>query len=132
EEGVVYLLDQHRVRQLAPDGTVTTLAGGANADYIDETGPAARFDSPLGLALDPYGNLVVADTNNQRIRLIRFNEDDSTSVILLAGLDEGPGYREGKMYQARFNYPRGLAVGGDFLFVVDSKNNQIRRIDFYK
>jgi DNA-binding beta-propeller fold protein YncE len=47
---------------------VTTIAGSGLPGYIDGSGVSASFNSPSGLALDPQGNLYIADQNNFRIR----------------------------------------------------------------
>jgi uncharacterized repeat protein (TIGR01451 family) len=57
------------IRKITPGGVVTTLAGLAGVDGSDDgTGSAARFDEPLGIAVDSFGNLYVADEFNETIR----------------------------------------------------------------
>lgn len=94
----VYVADQgnQTIRKIAPDGSVTTLAGLALiAGSDDGTGSAARFHFPAGLAADSAGNLYVADTVNHTIR-VGENTADCPSVapldangnlIVPAGLD---------------------------------------------
>ena len=71
-EGNVYVADQsnHRIRKVTTDGQVTTLAGSGSDSYSDGQGTAAHFNSPRGVACDIYGNLIIADQTNHRIRLI--------------------------------------------------------------
>ena len=71
-DGTVYVADageSNRIRKISLDGTVTTLAGG-NEGFTDGLTSAASFNTPSGLALDADGNLLVADTGNNRIRKI--------------------------------------------------------------
>jgi sugar lactone lactonase YvrE len=78
--GNVYVADTYndRIRKIAPDGSVSTLAGGfpGLAD-----GPAAQalFDTPTGLALDAKGNLFIADSQNGAIR--RLGADGQVSTL---------------------------------------------------
>jgi hypothetical protein len=59
------------IRKVAPDGTVSTLAGkSGEAGAVDGPASAARFGSPAGLALDDKGGLYVADTRLHTIRHI--------------------------------------------------------------
>lgn len=71
-EGNLYIADSknHRIRQLRPDGTIVTLAGGAFGGFGgDGQAPAeARFNVPTGLTVSPEGMLKVADRDNHRIR----------------------------------------------------------------
>ena len=62
----------HRVRKIAPNGVITTIAGGSAPGFAGDGGPAtqALLNGPLGLALDPAGNLYVADSQNRRVRKI--------------------------------------------------------------
>src|SRR5947199_21033 len=66
--GNVYVADGS-IRKIMPDGSVTTLAGSAEAQgTVDGTGSAARFNGPHGVAVDNAGNVYVADTRNHTIR----------------------------------------------------------------
>ncbi len=69
--GVVYVADSanHTLRRITPLGVVTTLAGQAGAfGSADGVGSAARFRTPIGLAVDSTGTLFVADRDNNTIR----------------------------------------------------------------
>jgi serine/threonine-protein kinase len=70
--GNVYVADRdnNKIRQIGPDGEVTTLAGSGSPGFADGTGTTASFRSPSGVAVDCSGNLYVADTYNNRIRKI--------------------------------------------------------------
>lgn len=66
--GTLYVVDSNnsRIRKVAVDGTVTTLAG-SSAGFADGTGTAARFNYPRGIVIDRSNNLYIADyTNNRR------------------------------------------------------------------
>ena len=88
--GVPYVSDRANrvVRKVAPDGTVTTLAGKAGeAGTADGKGAAARFGRLGGLAIDATGTIYVADEDNSTIRKIA---PDGT-VTTLAGKAGEPG-----------------------------------------
>src|SRR5215469_5824207 len=71
--GNFYIADRsnNTIRKMAPDGQVTTLAGLAGTSGTnDGLGAAARFFGPNSLAVDPQGNVYVADTGNDTIRKI--------------------------------------------------------------
>ncbi|MFC0253286.1 NHL repeat-containing protein [Massilia consociata] len=115
--------DANRIRAIAPDGTVTTFAGGREG-FADGVGTAAAFHTPSALAFDHEGNLYVADTGNHAIRKI----DQDGSVTTLAG-DGTPGELDGIGRAARFNGPVGLAVDhAGIVYVADTYNDRIRRI----
>lgn len=104
---------------------VTTLVGTAGTGgSTDDTGAAARFNQPSGVAVDGVGNLFVADTSNYTIRKVVVDTGIVTTVAGVAGLLD-PGYPTGR---ALFRLPSGLAadvVGGD-LFITDE--HKIRKM----
>ena len=70
--GNVFVADTNssRIRKVSPAGSVTTLAGSGAGAFADGAGTDASFRSPSGIAIDPSGNLFVADQLNNRIRSI--------------------------------------------------------------
>src|SRR5262249_5190678 len=106
---------------------VTTFAGGHEGS-TDGVGAAAGFAFPAdftGLAIDS-GNLYVADTRNATIRKITLA---SAQVSTFAGQAGSTGSSDGVGEAARFNEPTGLASDGTYLYVSDSVNMTVRRID---
>jgi sugar lactone lactonase YvrE len=124
--GNIFVADtgNNRIRKLARDGTVTTIAGDGAAGYHNGRASAAEFDAPVGVAVDRRGNIYVADTYNDRIRLITPDGDVKT----VAG-GSTPAYADGDAESARFDTPSAIAVSssGD-LFVADTGNNRLRKI----
>lgn len=70
--GNVFVADTYndRIRRIAPDGTVTTIAGNGAPGDADGAAHAAGFDTPSGIAVAPDGTLYVADTGNDAVRAI--------------------------------------------------------------
>ena len=128
-DDTIYVADagNHRIRVVReqPNATaplVTTLAGDGTAGFVDGPANSARFNNPQGVAIMADGAVVVADTDNHRIRRIA---PDGT-VTTLAG-DGTPGLRDGVGVQARFNAPRGIAVGSfGNIYVADTGNSVVR------
>jgi NHL repeat-containing protein len=73
--GNLYIADfgNSRIRRLGSDGIITTVAGTGVSGYSGDNGAAAsaQLSGPAGVALDGAGNLYIADTNNNRIRVVR-------------------------------------------------------------
>ena len=106
--------------------TVTTLAGTANLKgSTDGTGAAARFDNPCQITTDGT-TLYVADRSNHAIRKIVIA---TSEVTTLAGTAGQSGSTDGTGAAARFNAPEGITTDGTSLYVADSWNNTIRKID---
>ncbi|HEY9897763.1 MAG TPA: IPT/TIG domain-containing protein [Pantanalinema sp.] len=115
----------HNIRKITPDGTVTTLAGSvpAAAGTTDGTGTAARFNQPFDIALDPQGNLFVADYGNHRIRKVT----PAGVVTTVAGSTSG--FVDGATSSAKFNQPAGLTFDrAGNLLVAERAGNVVRRV----
>ena len=125
--GNVYVGDysNHRIRKVTPAGVVTTLAGSGTAGWVDETGTAAQFNQPSGVAVDGVGNVYVADTINHRIRKVT----PAGVVTTLAGSGTA-GYADGTGAAAQFDLPAGVAVDGPgtVVYVADAFTHRIRQI----
>ena len=126
-DGAVYVADAgeaQRIRRIAADGAVTSVAGG-DRGFTDSYAAGARFDTPSGLAIDSQNVLYVADTGNNAIRRVA----PDGAVTTLAGSAE-PGFRDGLASEARFNGPIGIAVHPDGrVIVADTYNDRIRAIE---
>ncbi len=108
------------------DGSVTTLAGSiSSGGSADGVGIAARFSMPRALAMDETA-LYVADTNNNTIRRVTIADG---RVTTLAGTPGERGAADGIGAAARFNNPEGIVTDGTSLFVADSFNHTIRKVD---
>jgi sugar lactone lactonase YvrE len=128
-DGNLYVADSNNsiIRKITVAGLVTTLAGTANMiGSADGTGAAARFHHPTGVAVDPVGNVYVADTFNATIRKITA----AGVVTTLAGTAGMFGSVDGTGAAARFNRPTSLAVDltGSTVYVADERNHTIRQI----
>jgi len=126
--GEVFVADayNHTIRKISPNGAVSLVAGKAGSPgSLDGTGEEAQFYSPYGLAVAPGGILYVADSSNHCIRKI----DAAGAVSTLSGKPGFPGSQDGAGTDARFAYPRGIAIDASGqLYVADTHNHLIRRV----
>jgi sugar lactone lactonase YvrE len=124
--GNVFVADtsSHTIRKVTSVGVVTTLAGqGGVQGSTDAAGSAARFSSPIGLAVDTAGNIFVTDAGSNTVRKVT----SSGVVTTEAGLAETAGSNNGLGSAARFSYPFGVAVNtAGNVFVADQSNSTIR------
>ena len=130
DAGRLYISDggNHRVRVVGADGTITTIAG-TTAGYSGDGAAAAsaQLNRPLALAVDSAGNLLIADSNNTRIRRV----DGNGRITTLAGNGMyrfgGDG---GVSSSAILNEPAGLAIDrAGNLYIADQLNHRVRRIN---
>jgi DNA-binding beta-propeller fold protein YncE len=115
-----------RAIALPPENRVRTIAGGDLFEFgdADGVGDAARLQHPLGVAWDA-GRLYVADTYNHRIKVL----DPVTRRMTAWAGDGEAGASDGAADRARFYEPGGLSAGAGALYVADTNNHKIRRID---
>ncbi|GAB5525325.1 MAG: hypothetical protein Roseis2KO_31970 [Roseivirga sp.] len=127
--GYIYVVDagNHTVRKIAPNGTVTTLAGDARRPgFNNGIGTNAQFDNPRGITIDAVGNLYVVDQFNNLIRKIT----PAGVVTTMVGNEGVRGDLDGTGTAAEFNRPFGISTdGAGNFFVTDLLNYKIRKID---
>ncbi len=113
------------IRRISARGEVATVAGDGTAGFRDGPAGQARFNGPIGIAVDAAGTVYVADTYNDRIRAI----SPDGRVRTLAG-GAAPGFADGQGAAAAFDTPCGLALAKDgAILIADTGNDAIRRLD---
>ncbi|MBI4978743.1 MAG: chitobiase/beta-hexosaminidase C-terminal domain-containing protein [Spirochaetes bacterium] len=104
-------------------GTVATFAGSGAGTFADGNGIAACFNVPTGLCVDSNGNIILADTWNNRIRKIA-SDGEVTTIAGSYG-----GFSDGQSTNASFFHPYDVAADNSGnIFVADFDNNCIRKI----
>ena len=123
--GVISISDTqgHKMRRVAKDKTVTTLAGEGTFGFKDDVGKNAKFHYPEEIALDKFGNLYAADSSNQRIRKITSN-----GVVTTIAGNGAKGSANGNGSSATFLYPYGVAVDSKGNIYVSDQNHMIRKL----
>ncbi|HJX74038.1 MAG TPA: NHL repeat-containing protein [Candidatus Deferrimicrobiaceae bacterium] len=127
--GNIYVADtgNHAVQKVTPAGVATNFAGSSAgvSGSVDDTGTAARFHTPRGIAgVDPF--LYVADTGNHTVRRI----STSRKVITFAGDPGAATTINGDPSAARMNAPTGIAGVPGTIYFTDTNENVIRKILF--
>jgi thiol-disulfide isomerase/thioredoxin len=137
-----------RSASLSPNGSVGTIVGKGLFDFgdVDGIGDVVRLQHPLGVVY-LRGKLYVADTYNHKVKVIDLERRDFDPSALpqeilaqraqaaskyesrtFAGTRER-GTRDGDRKQAQFNEPGGITATSKALFVADTNNHLIRKID---
>jgi hypothetical protein len=118
-------VDNQRIRRVAPDGIISTVAGGgAGGDGGPATG--AQLFKPAGVALTGDGGFVIADTYNNRVRRV----DAGGTITTIAGTGAaGLSGDGGPATTATLNHPERVAVEpGGGLAIADELNHRVRRV----
>ena len=132
-DGSLYIADwgNRRVRRVDPDGTITTVVGTGELGFGGDGGPAiaATLSDYYRLVVGPDGSLYVADSENNHVRRV----DSGGTITTVAGIGWGgfdPDDDGGKATNATLFFPLGCAVRLDgSLYVSDSRNDRVRRVD---
>jgi uncharacterized protein (TIGR03437 family) len=128
-QGSLYLSDtyNHKVRKAVPGGTISLVVGGGFGPAVDGgAAQTATLKFPKGVAVDAAGNLFVADSLNQRIRVV-----SAAGLINTAAGTGAAGYSGdgGAAAAAQLNSPSGIGFGpGGFLAISDQWNYRIRSL----
>ena len=121
-----------RIRKVAADGTISTVAGSSKVGYSGDGGPAlqATFNLPHEVRFDKAGNYYIADMQNHAIRRV----DAKTGVITTFVGNGKPGYSGdgGPAAMAQLKQPHSIQFdpAGD-LYICDIGNNVIRKVDMH-
>lgn len=135
--GEIYIAESEAIRKVSVDGIITTVAGKPGGDplVLGDGGPATEaYLNAEGLFVDDQGILYIADTVHHRIRKV-----DTDGIITTIA---GDGFVDPIKKSARFagdggpatlaslNTPRDVLVdGAGHLFILDSRNNRVRKVD---
>jgi DNA-binding beta-propeller fold protein YncE len=127
-DGALVVADtgNQRLRRVELNGAVTTIAGTGEAGSLDGLLTTAHFDEPTGVAVDNEGTIYVAEAGGSVVRACTFKF--MPQVLTLAG-GAISGFADGKLEEARFNHPSGVAIAPDgTLVVADTGNGAVRAI----
>ena len=127
--GALYIADTNNyvIRKVAPNGTITSVAGNGKLGYGGDGGPAGggQLAFPYGVATGTAGNLYIADTWNSRIRKV----DTGGTLSTYAGNGTAWWGDGGPATSALLYSPWGVAVdGGGNVYIGDSLNNRVRKV----
>jgi sugar lactone lactonase YvrE len=129
--GNLYIADtaNNSIRKVTSAGTISTFAGTGQIGNTGDGGEASKalLDHPIGLALDSQGKLYIADTGNNRVRVVSTDgKIDAFAGNGTAGSD-GDG---GAAKDARLNRPQGVFVdSAGVVYIADTFNHRIRKVD---
>ena len=130
KDGSLYIADtgNHRIRHISKKrATITTIAGTGVASFNGDGAAISRnLNTPTSVVVDGDGNIYLTDTGNHSIRRI----DTSGNMTTVAGTQvRGFSGDGGSATSAKLNSPTGLYIRGNTIYVSDSGNNRLRRID---
>ncbi len=131
--GNVYILERsgHALRVVdRSGGTIRTLAGTGQPGDSGDGGDArrARLNGPKHLCISPRGSVLIADTENHRIRI--YDPENGTIATVAGTGKKGTAGVGGPAQEADLSQPHGVTVGPDgFLYIADSSNNRIVRVE---
>jgi glucose/arabinose dehydrogenase len=129
-DGCLYIGDteNHRIRRVTPDGTITSVAGSGIEGYSGDGGLAAsaQLAWPRGVALDVEGNLYIADCGNSVIRKVA--PDGTITTVAGTGI-EGYIGDGGSATRAELADPHGIVIAEDgSLYISEPRNHCIRKV----
>lgn len=131
-DGALYICDtdNQRVRQIAPDGTISTVAGNGTRGYSGDGGlaTAAALNEPYEVRFDKAGNVFFVERLSAVVRRV----DAKTGVISTVAGTGQPGFSGdgGPAVNAQMNEPHSIGFdGAGDLYICDIKNHRIRKVD---
>ena len=135
--GVIYIADSdnHRIRMIAPrTGVISTVAGNGLAGYSGDGGPAtaAQLYKPSALSLDSTGNLYIADTYNNCIRMVMKSTGVIVTVAGVGNIAAGYGGDGGPATAGLLSRPSGIIVDtrSGTIYISDTFNSRVREVKY--
>lgn len=126
--GSIYIIDSSRIRKVAPNGVITTVAGTTSYGFAGDGGPAksALLANPSAIVVDGSENLYIVDAGNQRVRKVTASNgiiqtiagggpwwDDPVATHIVLWQPKGVGVdSRGNVYVAGDNLVRGVSTAG--------------------
>ena len=115
----------YRVRSVSINGTVSTLTGSGVDGFVNGPKNLARMGFVTSVAVDPQGNIFMADATNNTLR--RISADGTMSTF---SANPALGFADGRISDAKFNFPVDLAIDKNGnIFICDRRNQRIRLIE---
>jgi sugar lactone lactonase YvrE len=128
-DGSIFITDtfNNRVREISPDGIITTVAGNGSATYNGDgiQATSASLSWPHDMTVDPAGVIYIADSAHNRIR--RVGTDGVITTVAGTGVGGSTG-DNGPATSARIKQPKSVALYGGGLFI-SGADHKVRRID---
>ena len=125
--GNVYIIDNNRIHKVDNTGIITIIAGtGTGSSGDGGPGTSAQLNNPKGLSADISGNVFIADSSNNKIRMI----NSAGIITTIAGTGTGGSNGDGGLATvAQLNNPYGVSVDSNGnVFIADFISNKIRLI----
>ncbi len=131
-QGNLYILERsgHALRVVDRSGKIRTVAGTGEPGDSGDGGDArrARMNGPKHLCVTQNGDVLIADTENHRVRV--YHSGQGTIEPVAGTGRKGAAGSGGPALQAELSQPQGVTVGPDgFLYIADSSNDRIVKIE---
>lgn len=131
-DGALYIceVDNHVIRRVAPNGSISTVAGIGQRGYSGDGGPAleAKLNEPYEIRFDTAGNMLFVEMKNHLVRHV----DAKTRVISTIAGTGKPGFSGdgGPAIRAQLNQPHSIQLDTrDNLYVCDIANHRVRKVE---
>ena len=122
QAGNLFIGDEGRIRKVTPNGIITTVAGNGTSGFSGDDGPAtsAQIGYPEGVAVDGAGNVYVADTGNNAIRILR----PTNHSVVIGSVVDAASQRAGPISPGKIVVIYGAGLGPAKLIQNEATNGQ--------